>query len=145
LDPHQVTRIRAYLRAQQGASTAEFAMVLPILLLLVLGLIHFGMLLFTATQLHWATEDAARCASVSLKCRVGEATGGAVTTATVQAWAAKRYHGLAAATFTYSATGTCSQTGGTPNGRLVTGSATYNINTGVFAKAMPLSASACFP
>jgi Flp pilus assembly protein TadG len=140
-----VTRLRAYLRAEQGASTAEFAMVLPILLLLVLGLIHFGMLLFTATQLHWATEDAARCASVSLQCRVGQVSTGAVNTTTVRAWAAKRYHGLAVATFDYSPSGTCSQTGGTPNGRLVTATATYNINTGIFAKAVPLSASACFP
>ena len=34
-------------------------LVLPVLLLTVFGLIEFGMILFTNTQLHWATESAA--------------------------------------------------------------------------------------
>ena len=134
-----------YSKAEEGASAAEFAMVLPVLLLLVLGLIQFGMLMFTATQLHWATEEAARCASIGLTCRVGGVATGAVNQTTVSAYANVRYRGLAPATFTYSADGSCKQSATGNSGKAVTGSATFRLNLGVYYRAVDLTANACFP
>jgi Flp pilus assembly protein TadG len=140
-------RLAAYLRDDHGASTAEFVLVLPIVLLIIFGMLHFGMLLYTAAQLHWTVEDSARCATVRLNCRVGGVSSGAVTSATVTAYAAGRYKGLTPATFTYAATGACSKntSSGANNGKLVTGTASYNFNVGVFRRTVPLSATACFP
>jgi Flp pilus assembly protein TadG len=140
-----MTRLARYLRTEDAASTAEFAMVLPLLLLFVFGLIQGGMLLFTAGRLHWTVEEAARCASVSLTCRVGGVATGAVNQTTVSAYANTRYGGLAPATFTYSNTGPCSQSATGNSGKVVNGVATFNLNLGVYYRAVPLNATACFP
>jgi len=48
-----------------GNVTIEFAIVLPLLLLFVLGIIDAGRLVWTYTTLSRAVEAAARCASVN--------------------------------------------------------------------------------
>jgi Flp pilus assembly protein TadG len=142
-----MSRFSVYLRDEHGASTVEFVLVLPILLLIVFGMLQFGMLLYTSAQLHWTAEESARCASVRLDCHVGGVATGAVTSATVTAFANGRYKGLSPATFTYANTGTCSKdpSTGTNNGKRVVGTGTYNFNVGVFYRSIPLSATACFP
>jgi Flp pilus assembly protein TadG len=144
-----MNRLTGYLRSEHGASTVEFVLVLPILLLIVFGMIQFGMLLYTAAQLHWTVEDAARCASVRLDCRVGGVSTGLVTRASVETYARSRYSGLAPGTFIYDdtlATGTCGKTpAGVNNGKRVSATADFNFNVGVFATTVPLNATACFP
>ena len=49
---------------QQGASSAEFALVVVPFLGIFFAAIGFGLLLWTSTALRYAAEDAARCASV---------------------------------------------------------------------------------
>jgi Flp pilus assembly protein TadG len=140
-----VKHLVRYLRDEHGASTAEFVLVLPVLLLIVLGIFQFGMALFTSAQLHFATEASARCASVQLSCRVGGLPTGLVTSATVTAYASSVYRGLAPATFTYAATGTCNQSGTGNSGKVVTGAATFKLNLGVFYRDIPMTSTACFP
>ena len=52
-------------RARQGTTAVEFAMVAPVLFLIIFGGVEFGMLLWTQSALHFAVQEAARCASVT--------------------------------------------------------------------------------
>lgn len=77
--PHFVTRrppiypmlrqrfhTRARLLADRsGAIAAEFAIVVPILLLLTFSIIEFGRVMWTRNVLQSAVEDAARCSALS--------------------------------------------------------------------------------
>lgn len=56
--------IRAVLRCRQGSAAVEAALVLPLLLLLLLGLIEFGRMAWTRSSLDFAVQEAARCAVV---------------------------------------------------------------------------------
>ena len=47
-----------------GTAAIEYAIVLPVLLLLLLGIIDFGRLFWTYTTLHRASDAAARCAAI---------------------------------------------------------------------------------
>ena len=50
---------------RRGATTIEYALVLPALLLFILGLMDAGRLLWTYTTLYRAAEAAARCAAIN--------------------------------------------------------------------------------
>lgn len=52
------------LAAREGAAAVETALLLPVLLLLLLGVIEFGRLAWTRTALNFAVQEAARCAAV---------------------------------------------------------------------------------
>jgi hypothetical protein len=49
---------------RQGAAVLEFALVAPALLLLILGVVYFGILVWVNASMQYAAEDAARCARV---------------------------------------------------------------------------------
>lgn len=51
--------------SRRGATTVEYALVLPMLLLFVLGIMDTGRLLWAYTTLYRAAEAAARCAAVN--------------------------------------------------------------------------------
>lgn len=51
--------------SRRGATAVEYALVLPMLLLFILGIMDTGRLLWTYTTLYRATEAAARCAAVN--------------------------------------------------------------------------------
>jgi Flp pilus assembly protein TadG len=56
VDRLRMTRFRTFARRSDGASAIEFALVCPVLLLLLLGAIDFGMVVFAKN----VTQDAAR-------------------------------------------------------------------------------------
>ena len=118
------------LRCRSGATAVEFALILPSVLMLVLGTVFGGLLVYTATSLHYAVEGAARCAAVmATTCP---------STSSTQQYAASLYKGPASPqpTFTASAQACGSQ---------VTGSLTYVLNVAYHKWTIPLSATACFP
>ena len=122
-------RALRFIQADEGTSSAEFALVVFPFVGIVLGIIGGGVMFWANTTLHYAAEDAARCASV-------KATICADATST-QNYALSRYKGPAISpAFSYAASG-C--------GHTVTATATYPLNTGLFNFNVPLSASACFP
>ncbi len=57
-------RVRLLL-SQSGSIAAEFALVVPILLLLTFSIIEFGRFMWTQNVLQSAVEDAARCGALN--------------------------------------------------------------------------------
>jgi Flp pilus assembly protein TadG len=57
-------RIASLFSDQRGVTAVEFSLILPALLLLLFGIVEFGRLLWTQSALHYAVEEAARCATV---------------------------------------------------------------------------------
>lgn len=116
----------------------EFVLVLPIVLMLTIGTIYLSMMMYAASCLHYAVEDAARCVSVK--------TATCTNVSTTQAYALTRYSGprltpaLTAASFavTLATAGSCG------NKVEITG-VTYQLRTGIRTLSVPLSAKACFP
>jgi Flp pilus assembly protein TadG len=123
------TRILKSLREEKGATALEFAILSPVFMLIVVGGVNLGLLLYAAGSLHFAVEDAARCASVR--------TTVCTNATTTQSYASSHYYGPSISpTFTYTST-TC--------GNSVTGSGTFGFHVGVANYSVPLSATACFP
>ena len=83
-------------RERQGNTAVEFAIVLPVFLLLVLGIIEFGRLLWTQSTLQHAVEAAARCATVN--------TSLCGTASQVQSFAAGEVFGQSVPASTFSLT-----------------------------------------
>ena len=123
-------------REGTGASAVEFALVLPAFIALSVGTINLCIVLYANSTLHYTVDDAARCMSVR--------TTICTSTATTQTYALNHYSGPGVApSFTATST-TCGGAGGAP-GSKVTGTATYQLNTGLMNISVPLSATACFP
>lgn len=120
---------RALLAGDSGAATAEFVLVIPILLVLIFGTINMSVMLYAYVQLHYAAADAARCRAVKTTVCSNDTTTAAYATGLLSA-------PLQSPTFVHS-TDLC--------GNTVTGSATFNVNTGLTQTPVTLSARACYP
>lgn len=124
--------MRRWLRDASGASAVEFALVVPVLLLMIFGAIGGGILANATVSLQRATEVAARCVTLqgSLKC----ADAASITTAGTNAYKGPQLTGLA---FAASPTASCANR--------VTGSGTYKAIAGVGFTSVTLTANACYP
>ena len=71
--------------ADRGAAAVEFALLLPLLLILVFGIIDFGRMLNAQITLTEAAREGARASvlGTSVSARVNQLTGGLGTTVTV--------------------------------------------------------------
>lgn len=69
-------------RGQEGAALVEFALVVPILLILVFGIIDFGLYFYNDLQLTQVARDAARYASVGEVAGASAAIGNATLVST---------------------------------------------------------------
>ena len=58
--------IRTFLVDERAATAAEFALVVPVFLLLMFGTINGSIMMSAITQMHYASERAARCLSVDV-------------------------------------------------------------------------------
>jgi Flp pilus assembly pilin Flp len=116
-------------RAEGGGAAVEYALILPAFISLIVGALCAGQLAFAVNSLHYAVQDAARCAAVK--------TGICDTSAHIVTYAQGRYAGPdIAPAFAYS-TGGC--------GHTVTVSASYPISLAATTINVPLAASACYP
>jgi Flp pilus assembly protein TadG len=113
----------------RGATAVEFAMVGPVFLLLVIGIIYVCLLLFCAASMQYAVEKGARCSSVATTICTDSAS-------TITYTNAAYYGPFGTPTFTYAAR-TC--------GHSVTGTKNFALHIFVTTLTVPLSATACFP
>lgn len=127
-----VPALASLLRDRSGASSVEFALVVPVLLLMVFGAIGGGILANATVSLQRATEVAARCVTLqgTLKC----ADAASITTAGTSAYKGPTLTGL---TFVANPSASC------PN--RVTGSGTYKAIAGIGFASATLTANACYP
>jgi len=127
---------RAFLQQAGGSAAAEFALLVPVFALLVLGIFNFCALVYASSSLHWAVEQAARCAAVS---HMNTGLGCGTTISSTQSYASSIYQGpRISPTFTAA-------TDSSNSCRRVSGSGTFRIQTGVVNVSVPLTATACFP
>jgi Flp pilus assembly pilin Flp len=112
-----------------GAAAVEYAFVLPVFMMLLMGGLWVGLLSYTISSLNFTVQSAARCMAVDVN-----ACGTAADTLT---YAQGIYNGPSISpVFQASATG-C--------GHTVTAQATFNLIVLPGFSAVPLTASACYP
>ena len=121
--------LRRLLCDEAGASAAEFALILPVLIVMTLGVINAGFMIYSYTTLNFAAADAARCRAVNTTVCTDD-----TSTAT---YALGAYVGFTPApTFTRTTDG-C--------GNTVQGTATFSFSTGLTTTPITMQASACYP
>jgi Flp pilus assembly protein TadG len=127
----------ALARDESGSAAAEFALLIPVTIVVVLGIFHLCAALYASADLHYTVEQASRCAATS---QVNTSTPCGASQATATTYAARIYSGPGVGG-TYGSlddtTNNCRQIN-------VTG-ANYRISLGFVNVNIPLSAQSCFP
>lgn len=115
---------------ERGTTAIEFAIVGPVFILLVIGILYLCMCLSVVGSMHYAVEEGARCASVrKLVCNDEDTT---------IAYTKAHYFGPGGVpTFAYDPAAVC--------GHSVTASISYVVDMGLKKITVPITAAACFP
>jgi Flp pilus assembly protein TadG len=125
---------RSLIGKRAGAAMLEFAIGLPVFVMLLFGIFEFGRMLWIQNALHYSVQQAARCASINAT------TCG--STSAIQSYAA----GIAGAGIPSSAfTVTLSTACGTITGDKVAASYPLSLNIPYMSLNPTLSAQSCFP
>lgn len=122
--------LRRFRRSERGASAAEFVLVVPVFILLVLTTVNFGSLMYGVSDLHYAAQRTARCIAM-------HSNNGTIADNTCLGDASGLYTGtITGVTFDRSAAG-C--------GNTVTGTGSFTILTGLANVPVTISAAGCYP
>ena len=113
---------------QNGSAIVEFALVLPVFLLIIVGGFYVAILAYSASSMQYAVQAAARCASIN--------TTTCSNTTTTANYAATHFNGTGTPVFIAS-TAAC--------GNMVSGTLNLDLNAGIRKITVPLSSAACFP
>ncbi len=126
-------KLRILFDDTQGTALVEYALTLSAFILLTIGLLQLGLLMWTQAGLQHGVELAARCASVN--------TTLCGTQSTIKSFAVSNSLALnpPASTFTVTPNTTC----GTINGNKV--SASYTFNFLPVAASVTVTAQSCYP
>ena len=122
--------IRTILADDRAATAAEFALVVPVFLLLMFGTINGSIMMSAITQMHYASERAARCLSVDVD--------GLCPAGSIDAFAKGLYNGPSLDGMTFVADDLAC-------GNQVVGSGTYELISGIDVTSVSLSSTACYP
>jgi Flp pilus assembly protein TadG len=122
---------RLPLRDRRGVGAVEFALVLPLFLASMIGVIEVGRALWTQNTLQRAVEAAARCATVD-----ATACG---TTSAIQNFAVTQAFGLSVTSSVFTATSSAC------GNQVAANYAFTPFTTLVDLPSMTLTAQACFP
>lgn len=113
-----------------GAAMVEFAVLLPVFLSLIFGVIQCGEMFWTQTAMQHAVEMAARCATINAT------TCG--STSETQTYAATQAYGLSLPSGTFTASSAAC-------GNEVVGSYTFPFVAPWFPATISLTAQSCYP
>ncbi len=119
-------------RCESGASAAEFALVLPLFLILIFSVIAAGLMMHSAMALQRATEVSARCLS---------AQRADCTIAGINTFALTQYEGPYLENLAFVASDADAEC----DGYRVTATGTFNWFEGSGLLSAPLNTSACYP
>jgi len=123
-------RLRGLGRDTSGTSLIEFAVLLPVFVAMVFGMIDLGRMFWVQTAMQHAAEMAARCATIN--------TGSCGTASQIQTYAGTQAYGLTLPANTFTAT--------TPTcGNQVTASYTFSFLASFNGTSTTLSAKSCYP
>lgn len=122
-------RARRFFRCYRGSTAVEFALVLPVMVLLAFGGIGINAMMSANIALNFAAQDAARCRAIkTLVC---------TDNTSVQTYGASKYVGPALASLTFLPNKlTC--------GWQVVATGTYTLRTGLASISVPMMATACY-
>jgi Flp pilus assembly protein TadG len=120
----------AFRRDDRAATSAEFALVVPLFIILLFSTINGSLMLSAATQMHYAAERAARCLSVDV---AGDCSAG-----TIDAYAKSFYDGPTLTGMSFTTTAPAC-------GNRVVGTGTYELVGGLEMTSVSMSATACYP
>jgi Flp pilus assembly protein TadG len=84
----------AILSRSDGTAAVEFAILMPVFLTFLLGIVEFGRLMWTQAALQFAVEAAARCYAIDTTCTTASAT---------QTYASQQIFGLTVASSAFLA------------------------------------------
>lgn len=115
---------------ERGTTAIEFAIVGPVFIMLLIGILYLCMCLAVVGSMHFAVEEGARCASVKTTVCTDQSS--------TVSYTQNHYFGPGTLpTFTYNAAAAC--------GHYVTGTINYVLDVGLKQFTVPVTASACFP
>ena len=115
---------------ERGTTAIEFAIVGPVYIMLLIGILYLCMCLAVVGSMHFAVEEGARCASVKTTVCTDQSS--------TVSYTQNHYFGPSTLpTFTYNAAAAC--------GHSVTGTINYVLDVGLKQFTVPVTASACFP
>jgi hypothetical protein len=140
-----------YLSATGGASAVEFAMVMPLLFCLILGIIGTCAFYYAQAQLDWAAEAGARhwALNSGLAADPVQVSSGSSASTSPGGWTYARYAGPALSGLWFQGTtetGLCANAGNASlPGYLIQGGATYNFSALWVNLPITITTSACFP
>jgi Flp pilus assembly protein TadG len=123
-------RRNSFWRSEGGSTAVEFALVLPLLAMLILGTLGLMTAMSMNTALHFAVEDAARCAAVRTTVCTNQTT--------TSTYANGKYNGPSLDSLTFTLTSPAC-------GKQVVGAGTFVLSTGLGAINVPMSVQACYP
>ena len=132
----------SFRRDERGVTAVEFALVGPLFLMLLFGVMQVSIWVLSAVSLQHAAEIAARCAAVkSTQC---SCTSAGCTVSGIQAYAADQATGLSVPATAFTVTGLVTKDA--CGGVKVTGSFTpFSFTDGFGLPTYTASASACYP
>lgn len=121
--------VRLFLRSRAGSTAVEFAMILPVFIAVIFGIIEFGRMIWTRNTMEHAVEVAARWGAINTT----------KTDAEIEAYAATQLIVVAPATVVFNSTSSSSS---------VSLTATHDFTSLAVAFGIPsvtLTATAQFP
>ncbi len=114
-------RVQEFRRDQSGVAAIELAILGPVYLALLLGVIQGGLLIFSLAILHYAVQKGVRCIALQDSCPSP----------------ASYYASPGAAPVFTSAQQAC--------GQVLTATVTFTLSVVLYQTDIPLSATSCFP
>jgi Flp pilus assembly protein TadG len=93
-----------FARTQSGSVAVEFALLLPVYIAFMFGIIEFGRMIWIRNSMEFAAETAARYGAITSRAIANGAASGTLTTSDIETEAQNQLIGVDPSTVSFSAT-----------------------------------------